>query len=61
MATFVFPSVEDQLSSKWLGGAAQNFMLGVAKIFAEAGSIDGALDSYEDTVNTGPLMDASKM
>src|SRR5690606_4930099 len=30
MATFVFPSVEDQLSAKWLGGGAQEFMKGVA-------------------------------
>ncbi len=50
-----FPPVEAQLSDKWLGGDAQNFMKGVADVFVEAGSIDGALDSYEDAVNTGPL------
>ena len=33
IATFVFPSVEDQLSEAWLGGNAQNFMLGVAQKF----------------------------
>ena len=55
IATFVFPSVEDQLSAKWLGGAAQEFMKGVADVFVEAGSIDAALDSYEQAVNTGPL------
>ena len=58
MATFVFPSVEDQLSEKWLGGGAQEFMKGVADVFVEAGSIDGALDSYADAVNTAPLMTA---
>ena len=30
IATFVFPSVDEQLSDKWLGGGAANFMLGVA-------------------------------
>nr|WP_099913493.1 ABC transporter substrate-binding protein [Puniceibacterium antarcticum] len=55
MATFVFPSVADQLSPKWLGGGAQEFMGGVAEVFVDAGSIDSALPSYADRVNTGPL------
>ncbi len=55
MATFVFPGVDDQLSAKWLGGGAQTFMKGVADIFVGAGSIDKALDTYENAVNTGPL------
>jgi taurine transport system substrate-binding protein len=55
LATFVFPTVEDQLSAKWLGGGAQSFMQGVAGVFVGAGSIPSALDSYEATVNTGPL------
>ncbi|MEM6303850.1 MAG: ABC transporter substrate-binding protein [Pseudomonadota bacterium] len=59
MATFSFPSVEEQLSGKWLGGASQEFMKGVADVFVNAGSIDGALDSYEGQVNTGPLSAAS--
>ncbi len=55
IATMKFPSVEDQLSQKWLGGNAATFMKGVADVFVEAGSIDSALDSYEDAVNAGPL------
>ena len=61
MATFSFPSVGDQLSAKWLGGGAQDFMKGVADVFVNAGSIDGALDSYSAAVNTGPLEAASGM
>ncbi|MDX1819665.1 MAG: taurine ABC transporter substrate-binding protein [Paracoccaceae bacterium] len=61
MSTFVFPSIEDQLSAKWLGGGAQEFMLGVAQVFVEAGSIPSALDSYADRVNTGPLTAAQGM
>lgn len=61
LATFVFPSVDDQLTGKWLGGGAQSFMKGVADVFVNAGSIDGALDSYAPAVNTGPLEAASKM
>ncbi len=53
--TFVFPGVDEQLSQKWLGGNAQEFMKGVADVFVEAGSIDSALDTYEGAVNTGPL------
>lgn len=61
LATFQFPTVEEQLSEKWLGGNAQAFMKGVADIFVEAGSIDAALDTYENNVNTGPLQSASQM
>ncbi|MBU2957687.1 ABC transporter substrate-binding protein [Paracoccus sp. 1_MG-2023] len=55
ISTFTFPSIEEQLAPKWLGGNAQNFMKGVADVFVEAGSISSALDSYEATVNTAPL------
>ncbi|WP_294606397.1 ABC transporter substrate-binding protein [Roseovarius sp.] len=59
--TFVFPPVEDQLSAKWLGGGAQEFMKGVADVFVEANSIDAALETYENNVNTGPLAAANGM
>lgn len=55
ISTFRFPTVEEQLSAKWLGGNAQEFMKGVADVFVEAGSIDAALDTYENAVNLGPL------
>lgn len=61
MATFVFPSVEDQLSGAWLGGNAQNFMKGVADVFVASGSIDSAKDSYESNVNTSGLESVSAM
>ena len=55
ISTFTFPTVDEQLSKGWLGGNAQEFMKGVADVFVAAGSIDGALDTYENAVNTGPL------
>lgn len=61
LSTFVFPSIEEQLSEKWLGGGSQEFMKGVADVFVQAGSIDAALDSYENHVNTGPLSAAAGM
>ena len=61
MATFVFPSIEEQLSEKWLGGNAQEFMKGVAGVFVAAGAIPAARDSYADAINTGPLKAASQM
>lgn len=54
--TMKMPTVEEQLSGKWLGGNVQTFMKGVAEVFVEAGSIDASLDNYESAVNTGPLM-----
>jgi taurine transport system substrate-binding protein len=61
LATFIFPSVEEQLSAKWLGGGAQEFMKGVAAVFVDAGSIPAALPSYDGTVNTGALKAAGGM
>lgn len=61
ISTMKFPSIEEQLSSKWFGGAASPFMKGVADVFVGAGSIDSALDSYDGAINTGPLEAASKM
>ncbi|MEM7598834.1 MAG: ABC transporter substrate-binding protein [Pseudomonadota bacterium] len=55
ISTFIFPAVDDQLSEKWLGGGAQEFMKGVADVFVEAGSIDASKASYAENVNTGPL------
>lgn len=56
ISTFTFPTVEEQLGAGWLGGGAQEFMKGVADVFVTAGSIDAALDTYENAVSTGPLM-----
>ena len=61
MATFVFPSVDDQLSDAWLGGNAQTFMKGVADVFVESGSIPSANDNYDGNVNVDGLMAASSM
>ncbi|MEO9874940.1 MAG: ABC transporter substrate-binding protein [Anderseniella sp.] len=61
IATMKFPSVEEQLSEKWLGGGVQTFMGGVAGVFKEAGNINATLDSYETNANKAPLMAASKM
>lgn len=61
LATFVFPSAEEQLGEKWMGGGLADFMKGVADVFVAAGSIDSALDSYDGVVNAGPLTAASGM
>lgn len=61
IGTFVFPTVEEQLTEKWLGGGAQGFMKGVADVFVNAGSIGSALDSYDNAVNVAPLQAASDM
>ena len=55
LSTFVFPTVDDQLDAKWLGGGAAEFMKGVANVFVEAGSIDAAKASYVENVNAAPL------
>lgn len=58
MASFAFPSAEEQLGETWLGGGVQEFMGGVAGVFADAGEIPAALESYDAVVNAEPLRSA---
>ncbi|MBY4893820.1 ABC transporter substrate-binding protein [Rhodobacteraceae bacterium N5(2021)] len=58
IATMAFPSGETVLGPIWMDGGMATFMAGVAGVFVEAGSIDGALDDYTDRVNPGPLSEA---
>ncbi len=55
ISTMGFPSAETVLGDTWMGGGMSEFMLGVANVFVEAGSIGSALSSYEDAVNPEPL------
>ncbi|MEM7439681.1 MAG: ABC transporter substrate-binding protein [Pseudomonadota bacterium] len=55
ISTFVFPTVEEQLGAKWLGGGAAAFMKGAADVFVENGAMESAKASYADNVNAGPL------
>ena len=53
--TFTFPTLEETLSAKWMGGNVQNFILGVADVLQGAGSIPKALDTYTATVDASYL------
>jgi taurine transport system substrate-binding protein len=55
MATFVFPSVSNQLGSNWLGGSGAAFLKGVADVFVESGNIPSARGSYANAINTDGL------
>ena len=61
LSTFVFPSVDDQLSDKWFGGDSQTFLKEVADFFVETGNIPSARDSYDGAVDTAPLSAAQGM
>ena len=58
---FQFPTVEDQLSDKWLGKATPEFLKGVGDFFKEQGNIPASRDTYDGAVNSGPLAAAAKM
>jgi taurine transport system substrate-binding protein len=58
---FQFPTVEAQLSDKWLGKATPEFLKGVGDFFKEQGNIPTSRDTYDGAVNTGPLAAAAKM
>ena len=61
LETVRFPSVEEQLTEKWLGGTVQAYLKGVANVFVQAGGIDAALPTYENAVNPAPLKAAAGM
>ncbi len=52
LATFSFPTRDEQLSDAWFGGTVQNFVTEVANFFVEQGELDAALDDYAPTINT---------
>ena len=61
MATFVFPTVDEQLGPIWLGGGIQAYLAGVAGAFLASGDVAEVLPSYDASVNSQPLTTASEM
>ena len=61
LKTASFPTIEEQLSDKWLGGAVQEFLQGVAQVFFDSGGVPNILSSYDNAVNSEPLTDAASM
>ena len=58
--TFVFPSIEEQLTAEWMGGGLAEYLANSAKSLEEAGKIK-ALPDYNAVVNASYLEAASKM
>ena len=61
LAGFVFPTAEEQLSAKWLGGGSQTFLKEVADFFVMTGNIPAARDTYEGAIDASHLKAASGM
>jgi taurine transport system substrate-binding protein len=61
LAGFVFPTAEEQLSAKWLGGGSQTFLKEVADFFVSTGNIPAARDTYEGAIDASHLKAASGM
>ncbi|MEL7302840.1 MAG: ABC transporter substrate-binding protein, partial [Pseudomonadota bacterium] len=55
LAGFAFPTRDEQLSGKWLGGGTQKFLKEVADFFVEQKQVKKARDTYEGAVNAAPL------
>lgn len=66
MSGFIFPSVTDKTSGKWLGGGTQNYLAQLGAFFVEQGTLDSSLtdfaasidNSYLQTAKDLPLIDA---
>jgi taurine transport system substrate-binding protein len=56
IATFQFPTVEDQLSDKWLGGGAQSSSRAWREVFVERAQHPDARDSYDVRSTPSPLL-----
>ncbi len=61
MAGFMFPTVEEQLSPKWLGGGTQKFLKEVADFFVKQETIPRSRESYESAVDSSYLKAASTL
>ena len=60
IGTFVFPSVDEQLSAEWMGGGVAEYLTNSAKSLEESGKIK-ALGDYNAVVNSSYLEAASKL
>jgi len=60
IGTFVFPSLEEQLSADWMGGFVTKYLTDSAKSLEKDGKIK-ALSDYGALVNTSYLAAAAKM
>ena len=60
IGTFVFPTVEEQLSAEWMGGGVAEYLTAGAASLEESGKIT-ALSDYSALVNSSYLEAASKM
>ena len=58
--TFVFPTVEEQLSAEWMGGGVADYLTASAKALEEGGKIK-ALADYSALVNDTYLKKAASM
>ncbi|MEM1316813.1 MAG: ABC transporter substrate-binding protein [Pseudomonadota bacterium] len=60
IGTFVFPTVETQLSEEWMGGGVAEYLTASAASLEADGKIK-ALPDYSALVNSGPLKAAAGM
>jgi taurine transport system substrate-binding protein len=60
IGTFVFPSVEEQLSADWMGGGVAAYLTAAAASLEAGGKIK-ALGDYSAVVNSSYLASAAKM
>ncbi len=60
IGTFVFPTVDEQLSAEWMGGGVAEYLANSAKSLEESGKIK-ALGDYNAVVNSSYLEAASKL
>ena len=58
---FHFPTIQQQLSSKWLGGGTQQFLKQVADFFVQQGTIPKARKNYNDAVDASYLQATEKL
>lgn len=51
LGLFEFPTRDEQMNEKWMGGGVQKFVNEAAKFYVQQGQIPKALDNYESTID----------
>ena len=49
LALYDYPTLEEQVSSTWLGGGVQNALKAASEFLKSQGKLDAVLDSYDDS------------
>lgn len=61
MQRFTFPTIDDKISGKWLGGGTQHYLMQLGTFFVEQGTLDATLEDFSASIDNSYLQAAKDL